>query len=101
MYRTTKGGFPVLTRSSSQLAASTRMNVIPFPPHANLVAHGMPVCRLGSGGKSSKFKMALSKKQLLLLVLHIVIAKSTKKTYQIFKKVLGKTNIPNEVKFLH
>ena len=65
------------------------MNVIPFPPHANLVAD--------SGGKSSKF----SKKQLLLLVLHIVIAKSTKKTYQIFKKVLGKTNIPNEVKFLH
>jgi hypothetical protein len=99
------------------------MNVIPFPPHANLVAcvaggrgifsfpfsrareyrllrrlpivaHGMPDCRLGSGGnchfparsvlvretikrrkiegllavyggKSSKFKMALSKKQLL------------------------------------
>ena len=77
------------------------MNVIPFPPHANLVAHGMHVCRLGSGGKSSKFKMALSKKQLLLLVLHIVIAKSTKKAYQIFKKVLGKTNIPNEVKFLH
>jgi hypothetical protein len=92
-----KGGFSVLARSSSQLAASTRMNVIPFPPHANLVAHGMPVCRLGSGGKSSKFKMALSKKQLLLLVLHVVIvAKSTKKTYQIFKKVLCKTNIPNE-----
>ena len=44
----------------------------------------MPVCRLGSGGKSSKFKMALSKKQLLLL--HVVIAKSTKTTYQIFKK---------------
>ena len=40
-----KGGFPVLARSSSQLAASTRMNVIPFPPHANLVAHGMHVCR--------------------------------------------------------
>ena len=54
----------------------------------------MPVCRLGSGGKSSKFKMALSKKQLLLL--HVVIAKSTKTTYQIFKTVLGKTNIPNE-----
>ena len=70
------------------------MNVIPFPPHANLVAHGMPVCRLGSGGKSSKFKMALSKEQLLLL--HVVIAKSTKTTYQIFKTVLGKTNIPNE-----
>ena len=63
------------------------MNVILFPPHANLVAHGMPVCRLGSGGKSSKFKKALSKKQLLLL--HVVIAKSTKKTYQIFKTVLG------------
>ena len=72
-----KGGFPAFARSSSQLAASTRMNVIPFPPHA----------RLGSGGKSSKFKMALSKKQLLLL--HVVIAKSTKKTYQIFKTVLG------------
>ena len=73
------------------------MNVIPFPPHANLVAHarhGMPVCRLGSGGKSSKFQMALSKRQLLLL--HVVIAKSTKTTYQIFKTVLGKTNIPNE-----
>jgi hypothetical protein len=62
------------------------MNVIPFPPHANLVAHGMPVCRLGSGGKSSKFKMALSKKQLLLLVLHVVIAKSTKKTSKYLKK---------------
>ena len=70
------------------------MNVIPFPSHANLVAHGMPVCRLGSGGKSSKFKMALSKKQLLLL--QVVIAKSTKTTYQIFKTVLSKTNIPNE-----
>ena len=35
----------------------------------------MPVCRLGSGGKSSKFQMALRKKQLLLL--HVVIAKST------------------------
>jgi hypothetical protein len=39
-----------------------RTNDIPFPPHANLVAHGMPV----RGGMSSKFKMALSKKQLLL-----------------------------------
>jgi hypothetical protein len=28
--------------------------------------------------------------------LYIVIAKSTKKTYQILKTVLGKTNIPNE-----
>ena len=81
-------------QSSYEAPASTRTNVIPFPPHANLVAHGMPVCRLGSGGKSSKFKMALSKKQLLLL--YVVIAKSTKKTYQILKTVLGKTNIPNE-----
>jgi hypothetical protein len=91
---TFKGGFPVLARSSSQLAASTRTNVIPFPPHANLVAHGMPVRRLGSGGKSSKFKIALSKKQLLLL--YVVIAKSTKKTYQTLQTVLGKTNISNE-----
>ena len=44
---------PVLARSSSQLAASTRTNVIPFPPHANLITHGMPVRRLGSDGKSS------------------------------------------------
>jgi hypothetical protein len=27
-----KGGFPVLARSSSQLAANTRTKVIPFPP---------------------------------------------------------------------
>jgi hypothetical protein len=33
--------------------ASTRTNVIPFPPHANLVTHGMPARRLGSDGKSS------------------------------------------------
>jgi hypothetical protein len=57
-------------------------------------SHSMPVRRLGSGGKSSKFKMALSRKQLLLL--YVVIAKSTKTTYQILKTVLGKTNIPNE-----
>ena len=49
-----------------RISSPRSMNVIPFPPHANLVAHGMHVCRLGSGGKSSKFKMALSKKQLLL-----------------------------------
>jgi hypothetical protein len=91
---TFKGGFPVLARSSSQLAASTRTNVIPFPPHANLVAHGMPDRRLGSGGKSYEFKIALSKKQLLLL--YVVIAKSTKKTYQTLQTVLGKTNISNE-----
>jgi hypothetical protein len=81
-----------LAANCEELRASTRMNVIPFPPHANLVAHGMPVRRLGSGGKSSKFKMALSKKQLLLL--HVVIAKSTKKTCQILKTVVGKINIP-------
>ena len=52
---------PVLARSTSQLAAITRTNFIPFPSHANLVAHCMPVRRLGGGGKSSKFKMGLTK----------------------------------------
>jgi hypothetical protein len=57
-----KGGFPVLARSSSQLAASTRMNVIPIPPHANLVAHGMPVCRPGIvAGRVQSFKWRLAK----------------------------------------
>ena len=30
-----------------------QINVIPFPPHANIVAHGLPVRRLGGGGKSN------------------------------------------------
>jgi hypothetical protein len=55
--------------NSLQLAASTRTKV-------------MPVRGLGSDGKSS--------------LRYVVIAKSTKKTSQIIKTVLGKTNIPNE-----
>ena len=101
--RSIKPDFQSTHEAPCSLLRVTRTNVIPVPP-ANLVAHGMPVCRLGCGGKSSKFKMALSKKRLLLL--HVVIAKSRKKTYQILKTVLGNTNIPNvstiiKVNFLH
>jgi hypothetical protein len=98
------GGFPVLARSTSQLAASTRTNVIPFPPHADLVAHGMPVRRLGSGGKSStssKWRLAKSNYCFCTLLLRSQRKRRTKYFKRFWVRPIFQTTAQLSDYFLH